>query len=122
MSYDSYDPTGIGEELMTFQKSGTITQGTHEGATCYLAGNMQVAVGAADQPFFGVIKKISGDDITVQFNGVFKATYSGTAPAVGIQKLECGANGTVIVDETNGHECEVLKVDTANTLVWFRKR
>ncbi len=122
MSYDTYDPTGIDEKLMTFQKSGTITEGTHEGKSCYLAGNMQVAVGVADQPFFGIIKKISGDDITVQFDGVFKAPYSGTAPTVGIQKLECGANGTVAVDATNGHECEVLKVDTTNALVWFRKR
>lgn len=119
MSWDKFSVEGIGERHVSMEASGTITAGTHEGLCCSLAGNLQVKVGAANDVLFGVISKIAGDEITVQDAGYVTVTYTGSAPSVGIQNLECGADGKVQVDASNGHPYKVVAVDTTATTVTF---
>lgn len=118
MSYNAYSRIGIGERHVTYGKSGTITKGTHEGQTAALVGSgtsSLIKIGAAGDDLRGVIRAISGDDITVQDKGFAEVTYSGAAPVVGWNLLECDGAGGVNVDAINGNLFVVDSVDTVNT-------
>lgn len=69
---------------------------------------------AAGDAFAGVVlAKARGEDAcTVILGGAVEASYSGSAPAVGWQKLAGDGEGGVQVD-ANGRELLVLAVDEA---------
>lgn len=115
MSYNAYSRLGIGERFSTYGKSGTITKGTHEGQTVSIvaSGTTSLAkIGAAGEDFRGIVSAINGDDITVQDKGFVTVDYSGSAPVVGWNQLECDGSGGVNVDATNGNWFFVDSVDS----------
>ena len=113
MGWNKFDRSGQLSELLGYEGSGTFTKGTDEGKAASMTAG-KIKVGAANEVLRGVIKAISGTDITVQVRGLVTVTYTGTAPTAGAwNKLECGAGGAVQVDATNGHEYFVESVDTS---------
>lgn len=113
---------GIGERIVTFGKSGTITKGTHEGQVATVVAGPAVKVSASTNKVAGIIKKINDDNIGVQIGGIMKADYSGSAPTAGaVNNLEADGSGGVNVDAGNGDPFFVWEVDTTNTKVYFSR-
>ncbi len=114
MGWNKFDRKGQLAEMLGYEGSGTFTKGTDEGKAASMTTDGKIKVGGADEVLRGVIKAISGTDITVQVRGLAEVSYTGTAPTAGTwNKLECGAGGAIQVDATNGHEFFVETVDTS---------
>lgn len=113
MPWNTHKKAGQFAEYLSYEKSGTVTKGTHEGKAASITTGGLAKVGAADEHFRGVISNIEDDVITVQVRGLAEVAYTGTAPTVGQHnKLECGASGAVQIDATNGRMFLVESVDT----------
>ena len=96
---------GIGHLIATFA-----AENGQEGQVCKLSDNGTVAACQAEEVFCGVMQSIRGDYAGVQLHGFAKVSYSGSAPAVGYNKLVADGNGGVKTG--NGKEYLVVSVDT----------
>ncbi len=99
---------GYGEQVATFEAEAGVTAGM----PVKMTGNGMVGAGAALDAFCGVAVSVRGGFAAVQLGGYVKMPYSGTAPAVGYQKLNCAGSGKVQVEST-GRSLLVTDVDTA---------
>ena len=114
------DNKGIGEKTVVTMASG-LTRGTDEGKPVKISASNTVALAGDNELFHGIVKTIEKDGkCGVALDGVQTVPYSGTAPGLGLIKLEADGAGNVKVDATNGREHVVLAVDTTNTLVTFK--
>lgn len=115
MPRNTFDRENQGAEYFGYEGS-SLVQGTDEGKSCYISAGLCVA-GAANQPLAGKIKQIDANgDASVQRRGYAEFTYVSTAPTAGAwNNLECGAGGTVQVDDTYGRKFFVDSVDTSAT-------
>ena len=99
---------GYGEQVATFEAEAGVTAGM----PVKMTGNGVVGAGAALDAFCGVAVSVRGGFAAVQLGGYVKVAYSGTAPAVGDQKLNCAGGGKVQAEST-GRSLLVTDVDTA---------
>lgn len=114
MAWNTHKKSGQFAQFLSYEKSGTVTKGTHEGKAAHITTDGKAAVGGADESFRGPIANIEDDVITVQVRGLAELPYTSTAPTVGAwNKLECGASGAVQIDATNGVPFFVESVDTS---------
>jgi len=113
MPWNTHKKSGKFAEYLSYEKSGTVTKGTHEGKAASITTGGLAKVGGADEHFRGAISNIEDDVITVQVRGLVEVPYTSTAPTAGnYNKLECGASGAVQIDATNGIPFFVESVDT----------
>ncbi len=100
---------GYGENVVTFEIDGSIT----DGAPVMVSDSGKVK--AASGAFCGVCVSQRGGYAAVQLNGYAKLPY-GTAPSVGYAKLSASA-GKVNKDDTNGREYLVVDINTTDKTV-----
>lgn len=119
MPWNTHKKAGQFAQYLSYEVSGTVTKGTHEGFAASITTGGLAKVGGANEDFRGVISNIEDDVITVQVRGLVEVPYTGTAPTVGNwNNLECGASGAVQIDDTNGIPFFVESVDaTASTCI-----
>ncbi|MBW7572720.1 hypothetical protein [Caproiciproducens faecalis] len=99
---------GYGEQMATFEAEAGVTPGM----PVKMTGNGKVGAGTALDAFCGVAVSVRGGFAAVQLSGYVTVPYSGTAPTVGYQKLNCAADGKVQTEST-GRSLLVTDVDTA---------
>ena len=100
---------GMGQWAATFA-CGDVTAGQ----VVEVAAEDSVQACATGGAFAGVVlvKAANSDACTVVLGGAVEVSFSGSAPAVGWQKLSADGNGGVKVD-ANGREYLVLAADDA---------
>lgn len=108
----------LGDGTPATMKHSTLVKGTDEGKPIKVSANGTVVLAAANDPFVGIVESIESDVCTVNFGGCVRTVkYTGSAPALNTDLLECGGSGAVQVDGTNGKPFRILNVDTTNTEV-----
>ncbi len=110
----------LNAKTFTFDNDGTVTAAE---SMVGLAAANTVGLGAAEDKVFGKAWKIEDrGTVMVQYDGIFVATYTGTAPSVGAgQELVLDGSGGVKIPATpgTGTPVDILDVDTTNTQVAF---
>lgn len=104
--------TGFNTKEVTLAVSGNLTAG----APVKLTADGGCAPCASAEKFCGICSAVREGYATVVMTGYACASYSGTAPAVGYNKLAADSNGSVSVNE-NGKEYLVVSVDTTEKLI-----
>lgn len=107
--------TGFETNEITLAKSADVAIGK----VVVLTDSTNAIMPADGEKFHGVCSAVRGDYASVVLHGCAKAFYSGTAPAVGYNKLCAGSDGTVKLDDTNGREYLVLSVDSGEQTIEF---
>ncbi len=101
---------GFKENTVTFEAGAAIDKG----APVMITDNGTVS--AASGKFCGFCAGYRDGYAAVQLSGYVRASYSGTAPAVGFTKLSA-SSGKVAADNSNGREYLVTDVDTTGKTV-----
>lgn len=113
MPWNTHKKSGQFGQYLSYEISGTMTKGTHEGQSASITTGGLAKVGGANEAFRGVIANIEDDVCTLQVRGLVTVPYTSTAPTVGAYNiLECGASGSVAIDASNGVPLFVESVDT----------
>jgi len=117
MPYNTYGHDGVFRQHLGYEISGTMTSedaGKAAKGVAVAGAALKAAVGTANTPLLGMIRIVHSTEVTVQRRGYATLTYTGTAPTAGAyNNLECGADGAVQVDDTNGVPFYVESVDTS---------
>lgn len=116
MSRNTFDRKGVLRAHLTYEKSGTITKGTHENAVgSVTAGLMKVA--ADGEHVRGIIRAVESDGVTAQVRGIVSepVLYSGSAPTAGEYNLLLADGSLGVKVDAGGHPFFVESVDVGNT-------
>lgn len=103
---------GFETKEVTLRTSKSVAPGKAVG----LSGACTAAITDAGTLFCGVCTHVRGIYASVVMKGFVKASYTGTAPVFGYNKLSCDGSGNVQVDE-NGRYILVTDIDTAKGTV-----
>ncbi len=107
---------GIDNTILTFI-AGTDCA---EGAVCKLSGSSMVKGCSDGDAFHGLVQKIyPGKVCGAVVRGVVRVAYTGTTPTAGWAKLVADSSGGVKIDDANGRDYLILKVDSAAKMVEF---
>lgn len=106
--------TGFNTKEVTLAVSGNVTEGT----PVKLSTNGDAAPCTPEEKFCGICSAVREGYASVIMTGYAVASYSGTTPAVGFNKLAANGNGGVAVNE-NGREYLVVGVDSAEETIEF---
>lgn len=104
--------TGFNTKEVTLAVSGNVTAG----APVKLTAGGDAAPCASAEKFCGICSAVREGYASVIMTGYAVASYSGTAPSVGFNKLAANGNGSVTVNE-NGKEYLVVSVDTTEKII-----
>lgn len=88
------------------------------GKAVKLTDSLTVGLCVNDDLPFGQISNVETGIVGVKIHGVFEFKYSGTAPAIGLEKLASDADGIVKASAT-GKEVQVIHVDASTNTVVF---
>ncbi len=105
--------SGFNMNTATFKTSGAVSKN----APVKMVSSNTVAACTGDEPFCGIAIDSGNGYASVQLCGAVTATYSGTAPSVGYEKL--AGNGNNVTATDSGKEYLVVAVDTATSTVTF---
>ena len=113
---DRYRMTGF--KTVSMENDGTITE---EGVMVNLVGSGQVGLGWDGAPIFGKALKLSGNLVTVQYDGFMVAEFSGAAPSPGSGlKMVLDGTGKIRSSGTgNGTTVDIVDVDTGSNEAAF---
>ncbi len=104
---------GFNENTATFKVTENIAKNT----AVKMSASNTVAACSGSEAFIGFVTECGGGYAGVQLSGTVKATYSGSAPAIGFTKL--AGNGDKVTASESGREYLVVAVDTAAKTVTF---
>lgn len=104
---------GFNENTATFKVTENIAKNT----AVKMSDSNTVAACAGGEAFIGFVTECGGGYAGVQLSGTVKATYSGSAPAIGFAKL--AGNGDKVTASESGREYLVVAVDTVAKTVTF---
>ena len=104
---------GIGQNVVTFLAE----EGLSEGQVCKVTASGTVGACSAGERFCGVVHHLEDDGAAaVILAGFVTVPYTGSAPAVGYDKLAAGDGGAAAANDAGG-EYLVADVDTENLTV-----
>ena len=104
---------GIGQNVVTFRAA----EGLEAGEVCKVTASGTVGACSAGERFCGVVDHLEGDGAAaVILAGFVTVPYTGSAPAVGYDKLAAGDGGAAAANDAGG-EYLVADVDTENLTV-----
>ncbi len=105
---------GLGQLCVTTNCSSTVTPGI----PCRISTNKIAVACAEGEAFAGIVANVRESTAGVIVRGFVRASYSGSAPAIGYVGLMADGAGNVTYS-ADAHEYLVVEVNIANKTVVF---